>query len=126
MTGRAFRTERDAKMDIQTIGLGQAPQPELRAGNAERKPAPQAPARPSQKSEPAPQQLQQAVSTINRKLSGNTSLEFTVDQSTKTTVVKIVDKDSGEVIRQIPSDAALAIAESIGEFQKGLLVKQEA
>ena len=126
MTGRAFRTERDTKMDIQTIGLGQAPQPELRAGNAERKPVPRRRRDRRKNPEPTPQQLQQAVQTINRKLSGNTSLEFTVDQSTKTTVVKIVDKDSGEVIRQIPSDAALAIAESIGEFQKGLLVKQEA
>jgi flagellar protein FlaG len=53
-------------------------------------------------------------------------LEFTVDQSTRQTVVKVVDKESGDLIRQIPSDAALAIAESIGEFQKGLLLKQEA
>jgi flagellar protein FlaG len=72
--------------------------------------------------------LQQAVQSINRALqaSKSTSLEFTVDQSTRQTVVKVVDKESGDLIRQIPSDAALAIAESIGEFQKGLLLKQEA
>lgn len=118
-------------MDIQAISLAQtsqsAPQPELRGGNANaaRKPEPQQ--QPvQQKPEPTSQQLQQAVQTINRKLSSSTSLEFTIDKGTRQTVVKVMDKDSGEVIRQIPSDTALAIAESIGEFQKGLLLRQEA
>ena len=114
-------------MDIQNVnGLGQAPQPEVRPRKAERKPVEQAEVRQSQKPEPTHQQLQQAVQAINRKLAYSTALEFSVDQGTKATVVKVVDKDSGEVIRQIPSDAALAIAASIGEFQKGLLLKQEA
>ncbi len=118
-------------MDIQTLSHGQSPQPELRAGDAVRKPAVQAQVQtaqqqPQQKPEPSPLQLQQALQTINRKLANSTSLEFSVDQSTKMTIVRVVDKDSGELIRQIPSDAALAIAESIGEFQKGLLLKQEA
>lgn len=110
-------------MDIQTIGLGQPPQPEVRVGNAARKPDPT----PVQhKSEPSSQQLLQALQTINRKLANSTSLEFSFDEGTKQTVVKITDKESGEVIRQIPSDAALAIAESIGDYQKGLLLRQEA
>ncbi len=114
-------------MDIQnTIGLGQAPQPEMRGGaSAVREAAPKVVVEQKQKTEPTHQQLQQAVQYINHRLSSSTSLEFTVDQNTKTTVVKIVDKDSGDLIRQIPSEAALAIAESIGEFQKGLLLKQE-
>lgn len=114
-------------MDIQAIGLGQtsqsAPQPELRGSTAARKPEAQQPVQ--QKPEPTPQQLQQALETINRKLANSTSLEFSFDQGTKKTIVKVTDKDSGEVIRQIPSEAALAIAESIGEFQKGLLLRQE-
>jgi flagellar protein FlaG len=114
-------------MDIQNVtSLGQAPQPEVRAAsvNVARKPVSQEPVQ--RKPEPTSQQLQQAVQTINRKLSGNTSLEFTIDGSTNQTVVKIVDKDSGDVIRQIPSEAALAVAESIDEFQKGLLLRKEA
>ena len=113
-------------MDIQNvIGLGQAPQPEARVANTPRKPVSVSKEPVQQKPEPSPHQLQQAVQTINRKLANSTSLEFSVDESTQQTVVRIVDKDSGELIRQIPSDAALAIAESIGEFQKGLLLKQE-
>jgi flagellar protein FlaG len=116
-------------MDIQTLSLNQSPQPELRAGNAARKPVVQAQVQKTQqaqqKPEPSPLQLQQAVQSINRKLANSTALEFTLDKSTGRTVVKVMDKDSGDLIRQIPSDAALAIAESIGEFQKGLLLKQE-
>lgn len=116
-------------MNIQAIGLAQtsqsAQQPELHGSTAARKPEPQQ--HPvQQKPEPTPQQLQQALQTINSKLASNTSLEFSFDKGTKQTIVKVTDKESGEVIRQIPSEAALAIAESIGEFQKGLLLKQEA
>lgn len=115
-------------MDIQAISLGQAPQPELRGSTATRKPETQQP-QPlpaQQRPAPTPQQLQQALQTINRKLASSTSLEFSFDKSTKQTVVKITDMESGEVIKQIPSETALAIAELIGEFQKGLLLRQEA
>ncbi len=115
-------------MDIQAIGLGQtsqsAPKPEVRGSTAVRKPEPQQPVQ--QQPEPTTQQLQQALQTINRKLASSTSLEFSFDKDTKQTVVRITDRESGEVIRQIPSDAALAIAESIGDYQKGLLLRQEA
>lgn len=111
-------------MDIQAIGLGQLPQPETHAGSAARKPEPKQPVQ--QKPGVSSQQLQQALQTINHKLANNTALEFSFDEGTKQTVVKITDKESGEVIRQIPSDAALAIAESIGDYQKGLLLRQEA
>jgi len=118
-------------MDIQAIGLAQtsksAPQPEPRGNVAARKPEPQqAPPPAQQKAEPTPQQLQQALQTINRKLSSSTSLEFSYHEGTKQTVVKVTDKETGDVIRQIPSEAALAIAESIGEFQKGMLLQQKA
>jgi flagellar protein FlaG len=52
-------------------------------------------------------------------------LEFTVDDASGRTVVKVIDKQTNEVIRQIPSDEMLAIAESIERLQ-GLLVKQQA
>ena len=113
-------------MNIQnSVSLGQAPPPELRAVNAAPRSAVQAPVQ--QKPEPAPQQIQQALQTINRALqTSNSNLEFRIDQSTHRTVVRVIDGESGELIRQIPSDAALAIAESIGEFQKGLLLRQKA
>jgi flagellar protein FlaG len=125
-TGRTFRTERDKKMNIQnSVSLGQAPQPDVRAVNTAPRPAVQAPVQ--EKPEPSLQQVQQAVQAINRVLqTSSSSLEFSVDQSTHRTIVRVVDTESGELIRQIPSDAVLAIAESIGELQKGLLLRQQA
>lgn len=38
------------------------------------------------------------------------NLEFKVDDATKQVVMTIVDKESGEVIRQLPSEEALALA----------------
>lgn len=113
-------------MDIQNvIGPGQAARSDsMSDSNAAQRPAPQIQGAAEKRAEPTAQQLQQAVQTINRKLSASTALEFSVDQTTHMTVVKVMDKESGDVIRQIPSDAALAIAESVENFQKGLLLQQ--
>ncbi|SDH39770.1 flagellar protein FlaG [Pseudomonas panipatensis] len=43
------------------------------------------------------------------------NLEFSVDQGSGETVVKVVAADTGEVIRQIPSEVALKLAESLKE-----------
>ena len=77
--------------------------------------------------EPSSQQLQAAVGVINRAMQvSNHNLEFSVDPTTKEPVVQVVDTDTGDVIRQIPSKEALAIAASIDEFmQRGLLLKQK-
>jgi len=88
----------------------------------------QAPAQP-----PTAAQLKTAVDSINRALQqSNQSLEFSVDPSTKTPVVKMVDKETGKVVSQYPSEQVLAIAQSIDQFlnehqlQQGLLLKQKA
>ncbi|WP_404398604.1 flagellar protein FlaG [Idiomarina loihiensis] len=41
------------------------------------------------------------------------NLEFKVNEELERTIVKVVDSDSGEVIRQIPSEELVAIAERI-------------
>jgi flagellar protein FlaG len=45
------------------------------------------------------------------------NLEFKVNEDLERTIVKVVDSDTGEVIRQIPSEELVAIAERI-EQQK--------
>jgi flagellar protein FlaG len=55
----------------------------------------------------------------------NTSLDFSIDEDTGKTVVKVVDKESGDTIRQIPSEEMLAISKAIDKI-KGLLLKQTA
>lgn len=82
---------------------------------------------------PTAAQLKSAVESINRALQqSNQSLEFSVDPTTKTPVVKMLDKETGQVISQYPSEQVLAIAQSIDQFlsthqlQQGLLLQQKA
>ena len=59
-------------------------------------------------------QLQEAVKGLQDYVQSlQRNLEFSVDESTGTTVVKVVARDSGEVIRQIPSETALELAKSL-------------
>lgn len=76
---------------------------------------------------PTSGQLDQAIKHINLVLQqANRNLEFSLDEETKRVIVKIVDTETGDVIRQIPSEETLAIARVISDFQKGLLLRQTA
>ena len=55
----------------------------------------------------------------------NSAIEFSVDKDTDTTVVKVIDTSTKEVLRQIPSEEMLAISKAIDKV-KGLLVHQKA
>ena len=52
-------------------------------------------------------------------------LKFSIDEDSGQTVVKIVDTATDEVIRQIPSEEMLAIAQALDKIQ-GVLIKQKA
>jgi flagellar protein FlaG len=76
---------------------------------------------------PTPEQLKEAVREINKVMrQSNRNLEFSMDDDTHRLVVRLTDTETGELIRQIPSDETLAISRSIGEFQQGFLLKQKA
>ena len=55
----------------------------------------------------------------------STSLKFSLDEDTGRTVVKMVDTQTEEVLRQFPSEEMLAISKSIDRMQ-GLLINREA
>lgn len=108
-----------------TSNLSQAALPEVRVGDAAPRVVAQASAQAA--AEPSPQQVKLAVNSINRAVQpSNSNLEFSVDPGTQRVIVKMVDTATGDLIRQIPSKEALAIAESIGQYQKGLLLSQKA
>ena len=72
-------------------------------------------------------QLQSAVDNINKAFQkSNKNLEFSIDTDTKKSVVKLVDTETGDVIRQFPSEEAIAISKAIEQIQQGLLLKQKA
>lgn len=71
-------------------------------------------------------QVKQATELINRTIQTlSRNLEFTVDEESQENVVKVVDKDTGEVIRQMPSEETLRIANALDQLQ-GLIIKQKA
>ena len=51
----------------------------------------------------------------------NKSLQFRVDQATGEMIVTIRDDETGEVIRQVPGEDALRIAQRIEDTLSGLL-----
>jgi flagellar protein FlaG len=73
-----------------------------------------------------PEQLAHAVKQINEAIKSMSSgVEFTIDEQSHATVVKVVDVDTREVLRQMPSAETLDIAKSLNKLQ-GLLIRQQA
>lgn len=71
--------------------------------------------------------LEKAVEHANKTMQSyaNSELNFSIDNETGISTVKIVDKETGEVIRQIPSQEMIEIAESIDRM-RGALIQQRA
>jgi flagellar protein FlaG len=89
-----------------------------KAPTGERVPAVDA-AQPRQAQKPvAPSEAVHAVAKqIEAYLrSNNRSLEFRVDADTGRTVVSVRDSETGELIRQIPGDEVLRIAQAMREL----------
>ena len=67
-----------------------------------------------------------AVQSANAYVqSVSSSLQFSLDKDTGHTVVKMIDTQTEEVLRQFPSEEMLAISKSIDRMQ-GLLINREA
>jgi flagellar protein FlaG len=75
---------------------------------------------------PSREQVSAALKRINASMAASSqSLEFSIDDDSKHTVVKIIDQATREVVRQIPSAEALDIAKSLDKMM-GLLISQKA
>ncbi|CAH1073798.1 flagellar protein FlaG [Candidatus Nitrotoga sp. 1052] len=72
-------------------------------------------------------QLRNAADNINKVLKqSNKNLEFSVDTGTQKPIVKLIETDTGDLIRQYPTEEMLAISSAIDQFQQGVLLKQKA
>lgn len=89
-------------------------------GIAQREPSAEAvPDIDPEKLKSAVAEIEQNVQTVAR------SLQFAVDKESGRTIITVIDRDTDEVIRQIPPKEVLAIAERLNGGG-GLLVKAEA
>lgn len=76
--------------------------------------------------ESTPAQVESAVREVNAAFElRSIGLQFEIDQDTDKVIVKVVDRNSGEVIRQIPNEEVVRIAKVMGEMP-GLLVDDAA
>lgn len=122
-------------MTIDTVAAASASRIEKSYAQADTVPARTATARsassslrppPQNNQEPSRAQLDQAVSELNQSSQIKTQgLEFSVDEDSQRTVVKVVDQETKEVLRQIPTKEALALAKAF-DATKGSLISQSA
>lgn len=85
--------------------------------------------KPAVVQQPTAALLESEVGKINSALqrsNKNLELSISVDETTRKQVIRLTDKDTGDMLMQYPSEAVLAIARSIDEFQQGMLLKQQA
>ncbi|WP_323158019.1 flagellar protein FlaG [Pseudomonas fulva] len=69
--------------------------------------------------------LESAVSAIQDFVKASErQLDFSIDDSTGQVVVKVIARQSGEVIRQLPSEAALKLAENLKDANSLLFSTQ--
>ncbi len=122
-------------MGIEQIGgQGSIPVPASNGQTASRSAAPVAadggavPApTPQSQSVPDLKQVQEAMQRMQEAVQAyNSTLEFSLDKGSGEMVVKVVDSQTNEVIRQIPSKEMLALAQAIDQQLQGLLLKQKA
>lgn len=76
--------------------------------------------------EPTPSELKSAVDKLNQSMTASSQdLQFSVDEDSKKTVVKLIDRTTHEVLRQMPTKEALDIARSLDKAM-GKLIDQRA
>ncbi|MCG5501472.1 flagellar protein FlaG [Ectothiorhodospira lacustris] len=68
----------------------------------------------------AVEQINDFVQVIQR------DLEFSIDDDTGRTIVKVLDRHTQELIRQVPPEEFLAMVAHLEEVKEGLLVKEQA
>ncbi len=98
-----------------------------RAAVAQAQKVQSSPGRDAGKHQPVPlHKVEKAVDSINKALEVfNVERRFIVHQKTHQVVVKITDKQTGEVIMEIPPEEALERYEKMQEFI-GLLFNEKA
>lgn len=75
---------------------------------------------------PSASELADAIKKLNEAVKlYKGDLQFTVDEDTQLQVVKVVDRGSKELIRQIPSPEVVRIAKAIDEFSS-LFIRDQA
>jgi flagellar protein FlaG len=103
------------------------PESKPAAASANRAGAPVAPDAASAPRPPAakpvnPDELKESIDAINRFLKVNSEVQFSIDDSSGQSVIKVVDTETKKILRQFPSQQALEIGKDFKGL-KGLLIR---
>ena len=77
----------------------------------------------SQEQQPNPESIRRAVENINKKLT-NSEAVFGIHEKTNRVTIKIVDKETKEVIKELPPEKTLDMISKVWEIA-GLLVDEK-
>jgi len=114
----------DAVNRVQTAQLnGQSPRQRL-DDLLEKLPASGSQLSEVQQSDPSAGELVEPVQRINEVMRER-GLEFDISENNSRVITRVIDRDSGDVIRQIPAEEVLRIAEKLQEL-RGQFVSLEA
>ena len=114
---RATTQYRDQAKD-HVLATRPAPPPRLLPGNAGGQAANAA--------EPSLAAVRLATRQVEQAVRAQaSSLAFSIDQSSGKAVVTVTDSETGEVLRQIPSEEMLSLSQTMNRMQ-GLLLSQRA
>lgn len=77
------------------------------------------------------EELNLALEDINKKMKdSDASVEFTLDKSTGLSCIKLVNTQTGEVIRQIPSEEVLAMSRRLRQLSNrdisGIMIDRDS
>ena len=99
-----------------TLDLPQGEKVTLSSQPAKAIGAPPEPEEPSSEEKVA-KRLSNLIDEISRRA---TSVQFTVDGESENLIVKVVNKETGEIVRQIPPDEMIHLGQQIAEM-RGIL-----
>lgn len=121
-------------MEVQNINAARPPGPSVADGaraQVQHDGAVEAPANQVQQKPPvehiSESQRDGAVKQFKTDIESlaSVNLKFSIDKDTERTVIKVVDKETGKTIRQIPAEEILALDKAISRVQ-GMLLHDKA
>ncbi len=104
-----------ASLRPSTLSKPESVAPVIRTGNSVNLDASPAQEQPTESNSRV--EMSNAVRSLNESVQNiQRGIEFSIDEESGRSVVKVVDRETGEVIRQLPSEDALAVSRQIKEF----------
>ena len=110
-----------------TAGVQQdQPRPVPRTGETRRAPPSSQPASPVGANQPGSAKIAAVVEDVNTMVHqfAATKISFHVDEETGRSVVRVVDKETGDVIRQVPPEELLTLVARMRQLS-GLIFSKE-